>query len=84
MKGCDLVTSLHTFFDNRMVIVHPSLSKDMGIQSAHAFLEKRIVGFLYRVAAKDTILAAEAFAMVFSAVIVGSFTVLLDFLYSEA
>jgi len=50
-----------------MVAVHPSLFKGKGTRSANAFGNERIVGFLtWREAAKDTILATEAFTMVFS------------------
>ena len=50
-----------------MVAVYPSLSKDKGTRSANIFGNERIVGFLtWMGAAKDAILAAEAFTMVFS------------------
>ena len=57
----------HTLFGNRMVVVHPSLSKGKGTRSANAFWDEGIVGFLtWREAAKDAILAAVAFTTVFS------------------
>ena len=34
------------FFGNRMVVVHPSLSKGIGTRSAEAFWDERIAGFL--------------------------------------
>ena len=54
------------FFDNRMVFIHPSRSKCIRTQSANVFPDERIAGLLICVkAAKDTILAADAFYMVF-------------------
>jgi len=50
-----------------MVVVHPSLSKGIiGTQSAEAFVDEGIDGFLSWIeAAKDTILPANSFSMVF-------------------
>jgi hypothetical protein len=50
-----------------MVIVHPSRSKYISTRSAEAFRGERIAGLLiWIIAAKDTILAAEAFSIVLS------------------
>ena len=72
------------YFDNRMVVVHPALSKVIRTQNAHAVWEERIVGTLHKKAAKDAILAAEAIAMVFSVVIVRKFDFLLGLSCEEA
>ena len=63
MRLCRIPTY---FFGNRMVAIHPSRSKCISTLSAEAFLDERIAGFLTREkAAKDTILAADAFSMFF-------------------
>ena len=55
------------FFGNRMVVIHPSLSKCISTQNAKAFWDERIARLLNWIkAAKDTILAAEAFYIVLS------------------
>jgi hypothetical protein len=49
-----------------MVILHPSRSNSISTRSAEAFWDERIEGLLtWRKAAKDSILAADAFFMVF-------------------
>ena len=50
-----------------MVVIHPSISKGIiGTQSAEDFGDEGIDGFLLWIeAAKDTILAAHSFSMVF-------------------
>ena len=54
-------------YRNRLVAVHPSLSKGKGTRSATAFGNEGIEGAPHWIkAAKDAILAAEAFSMVFS------------------
>ncbi len=55
------------FFGNRMVVVHPSRSKSISTRSAKDFWDERIAGILIWIkAAKDAILAAEAFSIVLS------------------
>ena len=55
------------FSDNRMVLIHPALSKCISTQSANAFRDERIARILiWLIAAKDTILAAEVFSIVLS------------------
>ncbi|WP_438296277.1 hypothetical protein [Sporosarcina sp. FA15] len=55
------------FFGNRMVLIHPSLSKWIRTQSAKAFRDEKIAGLLiWIIAAKDAILAAEVFSIVLS------------------
>ncbi len=50
-----------------MVVIHPSLFKNTDTRSEDAFWDERIEGLLtWRKAAKDAILAADAFFMVFS------------------
>ena len=50
-----------------MVVLHPSRSKFMSTRSFEAFWDERITGFLIEVsAAKDAILAAETFYIIFS------------------
>ena len=64
IRLCRIPTHL---FGNPMVVIHPSLSKDIHTQSAEFFRDERITDFLPgRKAAKDTISAADAFLMVFS------------------
>jgi len=69
MSGCVgmLLCRIPThFFGNIMVIIHPSLFKKTDTRSAEAFWDERIEGLLtWRKAAKDAILAADAFFMVF-------------------
>ena len=50
-----------------MVLIHLSLSKCISARSAKTFRDERIAGLLiWILAAKDTILAAEAFSIVLS------------------
>jgi len=64
--------------------VHPLLSKAKGTRSANAFGNERMVGFLtWREAAKDAVLAAGAFTMVFSCFILRCVTFLEGLLKSR-
>ena len=61
------LASLNSFFGNRMVVLHPSRSNWISTSSAEDFWDERIEEIpTWIKAAKDTILAADAFYMVFS------------------
>ena len=50
-----------------MVVIHPLLFKNTDTRSEEAFWDERIEGLLtWRKVAKDAVLAADAFFMVFS------------------